>query len=104
MPRISWFDNNPSQLESLGKKAAKSDEDWRNFVLWCRGSKIVKSEGKLCERVNKSTMRAYNFTPHWLEIFGIPEIASSCFARPPQARHPRVCVQLVVSCDASGFW
>lgn len=29
--------------------------------------------------------------------------ASSCFARPPHARHPRVCVQLVVSCDVSGF-
>ena len=54
-------------------------------------------------RVNTSTMKPAIISHRigW-KFSESPEIASSCFARPPQARHPRVCVQLV-SCDASGF-
>ena len=90
MPRISWLHNNRTCHNC--------------HVLWCRRSKIGKKrEGQLCVRVNKSAMRACNFMAS-VKFSESLKSASSCFAKPPQARHPRVCVQLVVSCDAWGLW
>ena len=45
-------------------------------------------------------MKAYKFSRHFFSKFSESlKSAFSCFARPPQARHPKFCVQLVVSCN-----